>query len=536
MSTISANGETDIVYIKYESGIVYAKVNDGEWLDKTGPITVFNTNPTPGLHVLQLLFTTDITVSQITMYFRCTSDGIQFGSKTLGPNGSRPIITIAINNYDGLIQNGDVGEPGFTNIYVYNLVVDGTGYSTQIGAGWIGKKYFGYTGTDNYIINCSSSGTIANEAGGILGHYSGSGSGATLYVRGCSSSGSITQLGGGIVGSYAGSSGGSVVCEQCFATGTIQGFAGGIFGDYAGDGGYAEANKCYTTGLLGNSAGGIYGRYAGNNGQAIATKCYSKGIIGTDAGGIYGIGAGSDGGTTQANNCYSGGLITTSGTGIYGTGKANGTELNCYAADDSWSTGDANLSLQGFPASTNTVGTVWVSKDLNEPYELNAIGYTPYTLTNIDSSSDLVQTFSQSIEPGQTTGTAAIIASDPSGNNFTILQVSGGDESSYATITMNSQTGAISTTASTKLGTYTVYVRSLGSYNITTYVLLVTAGQEAEVGVSCCSRTMDLKGIDYTTRAMIIAGNTLIGNTTKYKNTLSYADLIHMKMAYASKR
>jgi hypothetical protein len=536
MSSISANGETDIVYIQYESGIVYAKINDGEWSEKTGPITVFNSNPTPGVHVLQLLFTTNMTITQTTMYFQCTSDGIQFGSKTLGTNGSRPIITISIANYEGFIQNGTDSTPGYNNIYVYNLVVDGTGYTTQIGGGWIGAKYFGYEATNNYIINCSSSGTIGDQAGGILGQYSGSGSGATLYVRGCSSSGSITQLGGGILGSYAGSSGGSAVCEQCFATGIIQGFAGGIFGDYAGDGGYAEANKCYTTGLLGNSTGGIYGRFAGNFGQAYASKCYSKGIIDTDAGGIYGIGAGSDGGITQANNCYSGGLITTTNTGIYGTGKANGTELNCYAADDSWSTADANISLQGFPISPNTVGTVWVSRGLNEPYELNAIGYTPYTLTNIDSSSDLLQTFSQSIEPGQTTGTAAIIASDPSGNDFTILQASGGEGESYATITMNSQTAAISTTASTKPGTYTIYVRSLGSYNITTYVLLVTAGQEAEVSVSCCERTMDLKGIDYTTRAMIIAGNTLIGNTTKYKNTLSYADLIHMKMAYASKR
>jgi hypothetical protein len=532
MSSISANGETDIVSIKQEAGVIYAKINNGSWTPQTAPITVINLST----QILPILFTTDMTITNGNEYFLCGSDNLQFGSKSLNTGGSRPFITVEVDSFDGFISNGEELTPGKNNIHVYNLIIDGSGRTTQIGAGWLGKKYFGNSATGNYIANCSSNGSIADQAGGILGQYSGSGSGATLYIRGCSSSGSIAQLGGGIIGSYAGSSGGSAVCEQCFATGTIQGFAGGIFGDYAGDEGYAEANKCYTTGLLGNSAGGIYGRFTGNFGLAIATKCYSIGAIGTDAGGIYGIGAGSDGGTTQAINCYSAGLITTSGTGIYGTGKANGTELNCYAADDSWSTADANLSLQGFPASTNTVGTVWVSRGLNIPYELNAFGYTPYTVSNIDASADLVQTFSQSIEPGQMTNPASVINSDPSGNDFTILQLSGGEGDSYATITMNSQTGAISTTTSTKPGTYTVYVRSLGSYNITTYVLLVTAGQEAIISESCCSRPMDLKGIDYTTRAMIIAGNTLIGNTTKYKTPLSYADLIHMKMAYASKQ
>lgn len=535
-TAISQNGATDTVYIQ-DTGTIQYKVNNGSWTTISAwPVTINNTSLTT---VLKVLFLTDITLDNISKYFSCTSNLIQFGSTSLEANGSRPTITIEADNYDGFIENGGEATSGYNNIYVYNLNVYGAAYTTQVGGGWLCKKGFGNSSINNYIVNCSAAGVLPGGAvgsGGIVGAYAGKG--GVLYIRGCSSTVSIGQLDGGIVGSYAGQSSGSVICEQCFTTGTIGDFGGGIFGDYAGDGGYAEATKCYTTGAIGGNAGGIFSRYAGNNGQANASGCYSRGSINTDGGGVFGISAASNSGFAVASNSYSSGTITTAGNGIYGTGKrvAGSIANNCYSANDSWSDATANTSLIGVPGSSN-VGDAWVKRGVNQPYELNAIGYTPYTTTNINSSSDLIQSFSQTIEAGQTSASAAYVNTDPSGNDFTILLKVGGDASSYSTITMNSQTGGVSTTSETIPGTYVLTVRSIGSYNITTFTLILinaTANSSTEE-VSCCSRPLVVKNVDYTTLNHLLAGNIMIGSTVKPRQPISYQDIYNKKMAYASK-
>ena len=519
-STIDAAGQTDTIYFSYISGSgLFYRINDNGPYGVSLPITIRNTTP---LYTLKVLFETDINIDTNIAYFICGSDNIQFGSETLNPNGSRPTITINDDNYDGLIFNGQETYAGYNDIYVYNLVIDGTGHTLQIGAGWLCQKGFANGATNNYIINCSSTGNLPGGAvgsGGIVGAFAGK-DGGSLKLYGCSSSGSMGQLDGGIVGAFAGKNGGSVSCNMCFTTGVIGNFAGGIFGDYAGDSGTVEATKCYTTGTIGGNAGGIYGRYAGNNGSATAQKCYSRGNIGADGGGIYGLGAGSNSGNTTATNCYSAGTITTSGRGIYGSGKSNGTETNCYAAGGSWQNITANTQLQGFPSPI--IGTTWVYRGIDEPYELVANGYTPYSVSNITSTPSLNQSYSQTVNAGEST-IGGIIA----GLSYEILQINGGNGS----ITINPTTGSISTTSNTTSATYTIYIRNTGSYNITTFTLTVE-----EAALTCCQRPIYIPNANYTARVNVVAGGVLNADTSIRRGPISYSDMLRIKMALASKR
>lgn len=466
-----------VIYVREELGNIEYSLDQISWPSFNSTAYVKNINISTGL--LYIEFITDITIQDGNSLFICESTHIQFGTRSLKNDGSRPIITIDVDNHNGILQNGYSSGPGFNHVYVYNLVVDATGRTANDSAGWLCQEYFGNGATNNYIINCSViGGTLPGGsygAGGIVGGYAGSGAGAELYIINCSSNSELGQKDGGIAGEYAGANGGKVVCSGCWHTGLIGNFAGGIFGDYAGDSGRAEAYKCYSTGPIGETitgnAGGIFGRFAGNNGVAIAENCYSRGLIRTDGGGIFGIGAGSDGGSANATNCYSVGAIATPGNGIYGTGKASGTATNCYAGGGTWVDAVANsLLAPPSPTSSDPVKTIWVYRGLNTPYELNGIGYTPYTATIILNTSPITlkTTFAATIPKGTATATGLV-----SGVNYEILEKNGGDSGSYATITINATTGAISTTTSTANGVYTLYIRNTGSYNITEFELTV---------------------------------------------------------------
>lgn len=548
---ISADGATETIYIRDNAGTVEFKINDNIWQAVSFALYINNINPDPANNILKVIFTTDITLTDWNQNFWAGTDGIQFGNTSLNADGSRPTITVHnAPNYRGVFLNGTGSGSGYNSIYIYNLNVVATGTSTlddgtYLGpAGWVCGPYFGKGATANYIVNCYSSGDTLGGAigtGGIVGAYAGSESGAQLYIYGCSSTGLIKQLDGGIVGGYAGLNGGTVTCEQCWSEGAISGVgSGGIFGEYAAlTNGTAQATKCYSTGVIGNSAGGIFGRYAGQAAFAGANQCYSRGNIDTDGGGIFGIGAAPAGGVTTTTNCYSSGLITTTGNGIYGTGKGAGaTLLNCYSANNSWSTVAANASLQGVPTNPDLVGTTWVSTGLDQPYELNGIGYTPYTVLIINSAnSQLIRSFSQTIQAGENTVSA--LTADASGNSFTILQKADGDTGSYGTITMSAQTGAISTTDATIPGTYTITLRSIGSYNITTFNLTVTARAVNAAGEpipgGCCPSKGSIGDVSYETRNEFRSGarSVVEHNTNKNMKFPSYREYLYYKMALA---
>ncbi len=509
MTSLSASGGSTI-YIAQNGLNVEYSYNSTSWTQITWPCTITNSNTAAGNVIV--LFTTDITLSTTNDFFSCNSGYIQFGSTSLNTDGSRPTITIATDYYDGLIQNGNNSTTGNRNIYIYNLFVDGTGYGTQIGAGWLCKKYFGKGTINNYVINCSSSGDI--NGGGILGDYAGTGSGAQLYVIGCSSDGSINNTAaGGIVGAYIGSDSGTVEITSCWSTGVIsQSDAGGIVGSYAAfSSGSVSISSCYSTGIItGRDAGGIVGSFQAVNGTISIEKCYSNGsIAGTNAGGICGsnIISGTASQTCSISNCYTtgdingslnaGGIIgrqanTTTGpvilsitycytTGSTGTNKGyiigGSTSIpaqnysEAYNSSSGWSTSHAASVLTNGPASSPGVGSAWVSTAIAQPYELKDMGYTPYSVVNI-SSTNMVRTGATTISAGNSTTTAGVI----SGLSYTILQTTGGDSGSYSTIAINTTTGIISTTKYTVPGIYTLYIRNTGSsYNITTITLTVTA-------------------------------------------------------------
>ena len=469
MSNLFFPGGTTI-YIRENGGQIEYSDNLFFWNSLSFPVTITNSNTSSG--ILKIEFITDITLTSINNYFICGSDNIQFGSKSLNNNGTRPAIRVSgVNSYPGLIGNGTNSSNGFNNIYVYNLNILAINFSTLAnGSGWIGQSYFGRGSNNNNIINCSSNGAITSNGGGITGTYTGINSG-TISIIGCNSSGNINSYAGGIVGFYAGQNSGSVTCEQCWSTGTIDIYGGGIFGYIAGtQGGLANAIKCYSTGnMISFFCGGIYALDAGSNGTANAIKCYSRGNMNTLSAGIFGSNAGSNNGVTSAINCYSSGLLATAGNGIYGS-KVNGTEINCYVANNNWNDTNASSSLEGTPTGINKVGTNWVSYVINQPYELNNFGYTPYSTTIISNTSSLIQTYTLPIYIGQSS-TAGIV----SGNAYSILQKLGGDPGSYDTITIDSNTGIISTTTDTVVGNYTIYIRNEGSYNITVANLQITS-------------------------------------------------------------
>ena len=464
-TTISANGQTETILFRYSvgNGIDY-RINNGSYNGIIFPATIVNTNTD---YTLKVLFETDMTIDNNNYYFICGSSNIQFGSESLKTDGSRPVITIAVDNYDGLISNGSETNPGFNNIYIYNLVVDGTGRNTQIGGGWFGMNGFGNGVTHNYIVNCSSSGNLPDGesgSGGILGALSARNA-ISLYIIGCSSSGTIGSNCGGIVGSSAGWDG-NIVIEYCWSTGAIGIGGGGIFGDLAGDSGDAVARYCYSTGTIGANAGGIFGTTAR---FAQATACYSRGAIAANGGGIFGSIAGYNSGNTPATNCYSVGTFSVIGTGIYGANALDDSPTNCYSANGSWTNSAADAALTELP--NPIIGSVWVNRGVNTPYELYNMGYTPYTIENIvfiEGDPALNQSYEITGYQG-TTLQAGVI----SGLSYSILQIDDSIPSNIPSITINSNTGSISTTYETNTGSYTLYIRNNGSYNITRVYLTV---------------------------------------------------------------
>lgn len=119
------------------------------------------------------------------------------------------------------------------------------------------------------------------------------------------------------------------------------------------------------------------------------------------------------------------------------------------------------------------------------------------------------------------------------GRSYTLLAIQDGVESSYGTITIDSTTGAISTTAATVPGTYTLYIRNSGSYNITTYSLIVIPGM-TNAELTCCDRHLVLNRSYNEINGTLVAGNTLLGGVRR--GVMSYSDYIRMQMAKASKR
>jgi hypothetical protein len=565
---ISAPGGT-IVYIRQSGNDEQLSYDLENWSTFSWPLEIRNTSPGDGM--VEIHFTTDLKVQTAGYdFFDIKSEGIQIGSKQLKTDGTRPKIIVEIGaplTYDGFIRNGDSGNAGYNNIEVYNLEVTVTGGATlSTGSGWLGQAYYANGTTGNLIVNCSSDGPIGAAGGGITGAYTAMG--GSLTIRGCSSTGAITASGGGIVGQVSAmGAGSSLDIERCWTSGSIGGNCGGMCGNSCGiNGGQLIIRNSYSTGIISGSGGGIFGITAGSAGIAYAINCYSTGAIGSGAGGIFGPNAGAtfggSAGLAEALNCYSTGAIN-SGGGIYGSGYTTVPANRCYStgaksgsgggiwhnsASDTlqgannysesnngtsgWNDVNATATLTGEP-STSLYGTTWNQPlGANTPYRLTNSAYSPYSLS-------LVDVMTATVEAGNQTDPGVI-----EGYGYTILDINGELASEYPTIQLEDASGyqfygQIKTTTATPAGVYILRIYGTKNpYGVTTYTLTVTAAPEPEPQgePTCSERVLELKGLDYETRNNILAGNTLICETTIRQPMTSYSDYYKMKMAYASKR
>lgn len=515
-TTISApGGSTAYIRDTIDFGIQYSIDNQATWNGISLPISVQNTSPVDGM--LTIEFTTDVTLYSDIFYFVCISDNIQFGVKTVNNDGTRPQITInGAVNYPGLIQNGTSGVPGNSNINIFNLEILSIGATTLASsAGWLCQSNFGYSALNNYIVNCYSAGEIVGQySGGIVGSNAASNSG-NLTIIGCSSSGVISgEQSGGIVGYNSGVNGGTVTIQSCWSTGIISvtvsgdGGCGGIVGPNSYN---TTVTNCYSTGnIAGNNAGGIVGANPGNTSVSllpiVIDNCYSFGnITGGNSGGI--CGSLNSNNIVQITNCYTvGNVVSDVGSGIFagaicGINSGSATITNCYAVGtvtesigyiiagstdiliDSppvfvsdcyseagspggtagiWSDSHANTVLTGEPFGGYP--SIWTTNGINLAYNLFNMGYTPYSITNI-SGTDLIRTSSSTITVGNSTNSAI----KTTGVYYAFLE----DYITPFQIDIDNSTGAITTTSSTPVGTYTLYIYNTGSYNITTFTLTV---------------------------------------------------------------
>lgn len=527
-TNVSADGATNTIYIQQSEdpsgNPVYAyRINNGELQVLVFPLIITNTNATPADNILKVLFTTDLTFTTDGGYIQINSNGIQIGDTAVKANGTKYTITIdgVTTGYGGFVQND-----GWSHIFVYNLHVAAINGSTlSLQGGWVGRYQYGREGNNNYIIGCSSDGPISDGSGGIVGANASEATLTTpdLTIVGCTSSGSIGAGAGGIAGQYAPfGAGSSLYIIKCSSSGTIGADAGGIAGAYAGqNGAYCEIDKCYSMGTIDVSAGGIVGLIAGDNGQVIVTNSYSRGNIGTDGGGIFGENAADNDGLATATNCYSSGSLTTAGTGIFGSAANVGaTQTNSYVANGSWS--DASAIAAGL-----NVSTIYISTGTNTPYELRAIGPSPYSLTTIDVlETDMSLSSSQSVAAGSSS-IAAVLAGLSS---FSIL--SGGD----ATITINSSTGAISTTTATPVSVYTLLIRAVTNpYSITTFTLTVTEAPPPPSPATTTTAPFPTrgKGYDFETYNKSRVGERLVRERLENPNIRfkSFEDYNKYKMA-----
>lgn len=544
MSTTVSVAGGGFVYIRQNASVVEFSTNASSWSTINFPMTVRNT--ATGSGVVQVLFTTDITMTSALGYFICGTSTIQFGSRTLKADGSRPLITIDYvgNNYLGLIQNGTTTSNGNSNISIVNLTLTTTGatnLSTGNTGGWIAQAFFGKATSGNRILNCSTDAPIASSCGGIAGGYAGNSVG-DVTISGCTTSGSIGNSAGGIVAGYGGSTSGTLTITNCSSSGAINSFAGGICGTYTGYGGTATITNCFSTGAI--TGGGIVGSYGGYGGSLNVSKCYSTGSIATNAAGIVADNAGTFSGSATINGCYSTGSIASSGAGILGGNTGTIFLTSCYtsgalaganggirfnvAVDGATNYSEGNNGSSGWKDvnAGSVLGTGWISLAANTPYEFSVFRYTPYTTTNIQIDYSAQTSASETVQQGNTTTTAGLAS------GFSLVGATAG-------ISINATTGLITTATSVAAGTYTLTVRTTTGYSISSFVLTVTAIPPPPTPTSSGGRVASQPRFDENQQYItLVGGNPLLVERTANVNSkfASYADYLRYRKAASQPR
>ncbi len=483
---------TDVL-IQQKSGIdtiEYSEDNGVSWHDITAwPFTISNSTGT----YLNVTLNGNIRIGSATTgtgtlqnkYFIIGSENIIF-------DGANKTVTISgftnPNFYLGLLKNGDSGVVGKSNVTVKNLNVTNSGSILQSNGGWVIQQYFGNGAIDNIIEYCNSDSTCQigtgarNGCGGICGRVGGRfglsvgiGEFSTILIRNCISAGSILgTVSGGIVGSNSGN-GGSCTIKNCISFGNIgNSYSGGIVGadSCLGSDSKLTVDNCYSLGLINSTnSGGIAGSSCGKNGDAntkflVVNSCTFGDLSRIESGGLFG----NDSGTAvETRNCIVGGWYSRDNSQPFlGIPNANGTVTNCYAYRpnnyDPWIDSAAKAALKPGTTPTynpvtgalvNPIGEIWI--DRNE---------------GSDSTAWILRSFNQSYYPSQgdfvVQGTSSSVSADlallPSTGTFAIVAIQKITDTNpvvpsvYPDITIDPNTGIISTTGSTSPGGYKVFV------------------------------------------------------------------------------
>ena len=524
------------IYIRQGEEVVEYSFDQASWSEIMWPFTIGS-----DFSFVNVCFTTDITLTSNNHFFKAETENIFFGEIPLKPDGTRPIITIANSNaYPGLVQNGTSSSYGHNGIAIANLEIEAINSTLAGEAGWFAQAHYGGnagdTGEDinntNYIINCSTSAPIANNCGGIAGSNLAKVGGLILIV-GCYTTGTIGENAGGIVGIHAGEDGGHVIAHRCFSSGLIGDSAGGIAGRYCGGhNGYIQIVNCYSTGAISIRGGGIVGMYCSDDGNLLYGRtemyqCYSSGAIGEDAGGIVGStpggGGDSEGNTIDVINCFSTGAISDAGFsgGIYGRSfnSMSQSAQNCYtsglktgvttggiyggSASDvltnssnnyseennsgsGWSDSNAKIVLLGTPTTT-LYGEHWSQPDGNNtPFKLTISWFSPFVsyvhLPQINANGTIEET----IVSGEHTSAPFV-----SGFTYKLLQVNGQMPNNFPGLSINAETGVISTAISKDTRIYEIYIySSKNPYSVTRLTLTATPSVVKE----CFAGNLCIKG------------------------------------------
>lgn len=536
-TVINANaGET--IYIRQGEEFVEYSVDQNDWYTIYWPCTI--NNNVPGYNPVIVSFTTDITLTSNEHYFIVGTASIYFGDIALNPDGTRPIITVANSGaYPGLVQNGTSSSDGHSYIVILNLEIEAREESALAEeGGWFAQAHYGgnsgsYEIETNFIVNCSTSAPIGNNCGGIAGSNLAK-DGGYIIIVGCYTTGTIGENAGGIIGIRAGELGGRVYVARCFSTGLIGNSAGGIAGVYcAGHDGHIEILNCYSTGEISGEGGGIVGKFCSTDaesqyGRTEIYRCYSNGAIGEDAGGIVGSTPGGweirtdeVGYAVEVTNCFSTGAINNYGFagGIYGanfksasqfaqycytsglkTGITSGgiygesasdvltNSTNNYSEENQsgagWHDSNAKTTLIGSPILT-MYGLHWCQPDgINSPFKLSESWFSPYAF-NVESIFGNIE-FEETIVAGGRT-----IAPSVSGFTYKILQINDVMPYNFPELSINAETGAISSAISKLTQTYVIYIYSTRNpYSVAELTLTV----EGTEGKQCFANNLCAKG------------------------------------------
>lgn len=567
------------IYIRQGEYDIEYSLDQEEWYEITfWPCTIINL--TPESAPIFVSFTTDIIMLNNNYYFIVESESIFIGDIMLRPDGSRPIITIADSNaYPGLVQNGTSSSEGHSRIIILNLEIEARDSTLANEAGWFAQAHYGGNSglgefIPNLIINCSTSAPIANNCGGIAGSNLAK-DGGYIQIIGCYTTGTIGENAGGIIGIRAGENGGGVYVARCSSSGLIGDSAGGIAGVYCGGhNGNIEILNCYSTGEISIRGGGIVGMYCSTDdvsqfGTTEIYRCYSNGTIGEDAGGIVGSTPGGwtvrtdeTGFTIEVTNCFSTGAISSASFsgGIYGrsfksasqfaqycytsglkTGDTTGgiyggspsdvltNSENNYSEENNsgagWTDSTAKSTLIGTPTTT-LYGLHWSQPDgFNTPFKLSASWFSPYVFYVESIFQDAIE-FEETIVSGEQT-----VAPGVPGFTYKLLQVNGQMPFNFPELSLNTETGAISTGISKDTRIYEICIYSTRNpYAIALLTLTVTPSviKECYAG-NLCIKGKKFVGGNRDASAVISARTTKVLTNLKTIDPKEKSDAVNVQ-------